>query len=148
MPVKDIGLIFAWVGLWLIFTQGFTVRRLSAKFKSAQLLRYSILFLAIAIPMVLVPDNPWNILWVNPFIATFQGITAPNLTAVVSAQASPQEQGEILGINQSMVSVGQTLPPVIAGYLSSLNGAYPILAGGIMIFIGWVVYNLIYPEIK
>lgn len=148
MPVKDIGLIFAWVGLWLIFTQGFTVRRLSARFKSAQLLRYSMLFLAIAIPMVLVPDNPWNILWVNPFIATFQGITAPNLTAVVSAQASPQEQGEILGINQSMVSVGQTLPPVIAGYLSSLNGAYPILAGGIVIFIGWVVFNLIYADIK
>lgn len=148
MSVKDIGLIFAWVGLWLIFTQGFTVRRLSAKFKSAQLLRYTILFLSIAIPMVLLPENPWNILWVNPLIATFQGITAPNLTAVVSAQATPQEQGEILGINQSMVSVGQTLPPVIAGYLSSVNGSYPILAGGVMIFIGWLVFMAIQSRLK
>ncbi|MBK9337783.1 MAG: MFS transporter [Lewinellaceae bacterium] len=137
---KDIGLIFAWVGLWLVFTQGVVVRRLAQKVSSRQVLKYSILLLSIATPLVLLPVNPWNILWVNPFIAIFQGITAPNLTAVVSAQAGVRDQGEILGINQSMISVGQMVPPVLAGYLNSLNGAYPILAAGIMMFLGWVAY--------
>ncbi|MBK8557549.1 MAG: MFS transporter [Lewinellaceae bacterium] len=140
MSVKDIGLVFAWVGIWLVFTQGFTVRRLSVKYSSTQILRWSILLLSITLPLLLLPSYGWNVLWINPFIATFQGITAPNLTTVVSAQASPEEQGEVLGINQSMISVGQMVPPVIAGYLSSLNGAYPIIASGITIFIGWLVY--------
>lgn len=140
MSEKDIGLIFGWVGIWLVITQGVTVRRLSARFSSAQVLRVSILLLAISLPMVLLFDNPWNVLWVNPFIATFQGITAPNLTTVVSAQARPEEQGEILGINQSMISVGQIVPPLLAGYLSSLNGAYPIIAGSITLFLGWLAY--------
>lgn len=140
MTEKEVGLVFGWVGIWLVFTQGVTVRRLSAKVAPQQVLRYSILLLAIAVPLVLIPGNPWNILWINPLIATFQGITAPNLTTVVSAQASAQEQGEILGINQSMISVGQIIPPLIAGYLNSLNGAFPILAAGITIFLGWVAY--------
>ena len=140
MSEKDIGLVFGWVGIWLVITQGVTVRRLSTRFSSVQVLRVSILLLAMSLPTVLMFDNPWNVLWVNPFIATFQGITAPNLTAVVSAQASPAEQGEILGINQSMVSVGQIVPPLLAGYLSSLNGAYPIIAGGITLFLAWLAY--------
>lgn len=140
MTEKNIGLIFGWVGIWLVFTQGFIVRRLSKTLAPQQVLRFSILALACAIPMVLLPVTAWGILWVNPFIAIFQGLTAPNLTAVVSAQASPQEQGEILGINQSMISVGQLAPPLIAGYLNSLNGAYPIWAGGITILLGWLAY--------
>jgi DHA1 family tetracycline resistance protein-like MFS transporter len=137
---KDIGLIFAWVGVWLVFTQGVTVRRLSKTVAPQRVLKYSILLLSISVPLVLIPENPWAVMWINPFIATFQGITSPNLTTVVSGQASTQEQGEILGINQSMISVGQLVPPLIAGYLNSLNSAFPILAAGITIFLGWVAY--------
>ena len=32
------------------------------------------------------------------------------------------------------------LPPIIAGYLSSLNGAYPIVAAGVTMFVGWLVF--------
>lgn len=140
MSVKEIGIVFAWIGIWLVFTQGFTVRRLSARFSSTQILRWSLLLLGLTLPIVLLPTIGWNVMWINPFIATFQGITSPNLTTVVSAQANQQEQGEILGINQSMVSVGQIIPPVVAGYLNSLNGAYPILAGGTSIILAWLVY--------
>lgn len=137
---RDIGLIFGWVGLWLVFTQGITVRLIARTVAPQQILKYSILLLSLAVPLVLLPGDPWSVLWINPLIATFQGVTAPNLTTVVSAQAGAQEQGEILGINQSMISVGQMLPPMVAGYLNSLNGAYPILAAGITIFVGWVAY--------
>lgn len=137
---KDIGLVFAYVGVWLVFTQGFTVRQLSKKVPPHQILKFSLLLLSFSVPLILLFDSPWAILWINPMIATFQGVTSPNLTTVVSAQASAQEQGEILGMNQSMISVGQMVPPLIAGYLNSLNGAYPMLAAGITIFLGWIVY--------
>lgn len=137
---RQIGIVFAWVGLWLVITQGFTVRKLADKFTPERTLRFSILFLAITIAVVLIPQQAYLIYFINPFMATFQGITAPNLTTVVSKSAGPKEQGEILGINQSMVSVGQAVPPIIAGYLNSFNIVLPIVAAAVFVFLGWIAF--------
>ena len=140
---KQIGLIFGWVGIWLAFTQGFTARKLAKYTKPNQILRWSIPLLALAVLATLAPNQLWLFYLVNPFIATFQGLTAPNLTTIVSTHASPQEQGEIMGINQSMVSVGQFIPALAAGYLNSMHGSFPILAGSIFIFCAWPIYLMI-----
>jgi DHA1 family tetracycline resistance protein-like MFS transporter len=140
---KQIGLIFGWVGIWLAFTQGFTARKLAKYTKPNEILRWSIPLLALAVLATLAPNQLWLLYIVNPFISTFQGLTAPNLTTIVSTHASPQEQGEIMGINQSMVSVGQFIPALAAGYLNSINGSFPILAGSIFIFCAWPIYLMI-----
>lgn len=137
---RQIGIIFAWIGLWLVITQGVTVRKLADKFSSEQILRFSILFLSISVGAVLIPQTAGVIFYINPFIATFQGLTSPNLTTVVSKSAGANEQGEILGINQSMISVGQAVPPIIAGYLNSFNVMFPIIAAAVFIFFGWVAF--------
>ncbi|MBK7408206.1 MAG: MFS transporter [Saprospirales bacterium] len=139
---KNIGLLYGWIGLWLVFTQGFTVRVLSRKFPSSQILKYTPLLLAFAIAALLLPDKGYSYLFfiINPFVSTFQGITAPNMTTVVSEQAGPQQQGEILGINQSMQSLGQAIPPLIAGYLNTVSGSLPITVGATFVFLGWLVY--------
>ena len=78
-----------------------------------------------------------------PMIAISFGITSPNLVAAISEQASPSQQGEILGINQSMQSLGASLPPIIGGYLTAMNFLYPIIASSIIIFIAWLVLVLL-----
>jgi DHA1 family tetracycline resistance protein-like MFS transporter len=145
---KNIGIIFGWVGIWLAFTQGFTARKMALYAQPTQILRWTTLLLALAIWTTLLPTQLWMMFLINPFIATFQGLTAPNLTTVVSIQAKPEEQGEIMGINQSMVSVGQFLPALIAGYLNSVNGAYPIVAGGLFTLLGWMAYLNFYKQHK
>lgn len=140
MKEKEIGLIFGWIGIWLVITQAIVVRKLSQKIASTVILRYSLILLAIAMPSILLAQNLWQILLINPFVALFQGLSSPNLTTVVSSFAQKQEQGEVLGINQSMVSVGQMIPPVIAGYLNSINGSLPILTSGFTLVLGWIVY--------
>lgn len=137
---RNIGMLFGWIGLWLVFTQGVTVRILSRYVHAAVILRYSILALACALGALLLPDKSWMFFALNPFVATFQGITAPNLTSTVSSQAGPERQGEILGINQSMQSLGQAIPPVIGGYLAGINNYLPIITAAGLTFLGWVVY--------
>lgn len=137
---KSIGMLYGWIGLWLIFTQGFTVRILSKKFPSSQILTVTPLLLSIAIGALLLPEKGIIFYFINPFVATFQGITAPNMTTLISEQAGPKQQGEVLGINQSMQSLGQAVPPLIAGYLNTLNGSYPLMAASAFVFLGWVVY--------
>ncbi|MEZ4830233.1 MAG: MFS transporter [Bacteroidia bacterium] len=141
---KNIGMVFGWVGIWLAFTQGFTVRRLSRKFSSRQILNFTPFLLGTALATILIPEQAWWMFVITPFTATFQGITAPNLTTVISEQATARQQGEILGINQSVQALGQMIPPVIAGYLNTLNGNFPIMAAAVFTICGGLVYVLIF----
>lgn len=141
---KNIGLLFGWIGIWLAITQGLIVRILSRYIESANIISFSIFALAVALGLLLLPDQSYWFYILNPLVAIAQGITAPNMTAVVSEQATPAQQGEILGINQSMQSLGQAVPPIIAGYINTISGSLPILTASLLIFAGWLVYMLIF----
>lgn len=145
---KNIGWLYGWIGIWLALTQGLIVRRMSGRVAPVRILSISILCLSIAIGALLIPDQSFWFYILNPLIALSQGITSPNLTTVVSGQAGAKQQGEILGINQSMQSIGAALPPLIAGYLNALNGNLPILTGSILIFAGWAVFVFIFKQKK
>ncbi len=135
----NIGYLFGYVGLFIAFTQGGLVRLLTKVFSSFTLARITNFTLAISIPFVLLPDDPAWIFAVCPFIAISQGTLSPNMTAVVSFQARPEQQGKIMGINQSILSLGQAVPPIAAGILSSFNVYYPTVASSIFVFAGALV---------
>lgn len=145
---KNIGLLYGWVGIWLAITQGVIVRSLSYKFASKDILKFSIPIIAIGISLLMVPSASWWFYLINPIIAIGIGMTSPNLTTVVSMQAGADRQGEILGINQSMNSLGQILPAIIGGYLVGLNLHYPLLAGAIMICVAWLIYRINYNKLS
>lgn len=145
----QIGNLFAYLGLWIAFTQGFLTRSLT-KFPSATILRYSILGVALTIPALLIPQNAILIYAIYPFIAMFQGVTQPNISNIVSSLADKQSQGEILGIAQSIQSLAMTLPPVIAGFLAVYDVRLPLIFAGGIIGISWLVFITQYkkPSIK
>ncbi len=135
---RSIGLIFGYIGLWIAFTQGVIVRKLSSRFSAPQILRVSLLGLSITILVILWPEHWWLLLLINPFIAIFQGLTQPNQTSVVSALATRDTQGEILGIQQSIASFAFTIPPLIAGVLVTVDYRLPLVASAVVIFLGWL----------
>jgi MFS transporter, DHA1 family, tetracycline resistance protein len=138
---RQTGLIFAWVGVWLVATQLIVVRKLSGTVAPQNILKYSLLALGLVIPMLLIPQENWYwVLAVNPMIAIAQGMSSPNLTSLVSSNALPDQQGQILGINQSMVSLGQFIPAVLGGVLTGFWLPGPILVAGCMILVAWVLF--------
>lgn len=141
---KDIGFLFGWVGLFLVLTQGLLVRPLSKIIAPDNIIRFSMLTLSLAIAMLLLPDAPGWFYLLNPMVAISQGLTSPNLTTVVSMQAGAERMGEVLGINQSMLSMGQIIPPLLAGYLNTLNGNLPLMAASAFILTGWIVFVFIF----
>ena len=89
--------------------------------------------------MLLLPSESKYIFFVLPFIAIFQGLTQPNMTSLVSSQAGKDEQGQILGINQSIQSLGMAIPPIIASYINMVNINLPIVTASFCIIMGWAV---------
>ncbi|MBL7778186.1 MAG: MFS transporter [Chitinophagales bacterium] len=135
---KQIGLLFAYIGLWIAFTQGVIVRNVTKKFIPPQILRISLLGLAVTIFVILLPQQAWMLLLVNPFVAIFQGLTQPNQTSIVSNMTPRDMQGEMLGIQQSVASLAFTIPPLIAGVIVTFDYRLPIIVSAVMILLAWI----------
>ena len=48
--------------------------------------------------------------------------------------------GLLLGINQSITSLGQAIPPVIAGVITSININLPIAVGAVATLLAWAMF--------
>lgn len=137
---SQIGDIFAYIGIWIALTQGVINRRISKKYPSHQVLQSSILFLAISLLIILIPNDPTIFLVVMPLISISNGLTYPNTTALISNLSDKKSQGEILGINQSVQALGQAIPPLIAGVIVSIDKTLPIITASIVMFCAWFVF--------
>ena len=107
-------------------------------------LRVSILMLSIGLIALLIPEQPLLLYAVLPIVALSQGTTMPNITALVSNSVGMEEQGEILGINQSVQSVAFAVPPIIAGIVSSIDVRMPIVLASAFAFLAWITYMIFY----
>lgn len=141
---KEIGLFFGYIGLWIAVTQGLIIRYVGSRFKAPQILRVSLLGLAITIVAILLPRQWWMLLLVNPFIAIFQGLSQPNQTSIVSSMTPPESQGEMLGIQQSIASLAFTIPPLIAGFIVSIDYRLPMLAAAAVTLLAWANFYFRY----
>ena len=135
----EVGYIFAWVGLWLIFTQGFLVRKITKRWSPQQIIQITMLLMGSFIFMLMFPNHIYFILLLNVCIAISQGLNSPNLLTLVSKQATPNQQGETLGINQSMQSLAQFIPPILVGFFGENLNVFPFLIGGLSIVLAWVI---------
>lgn len=51
----------------------------------------------------------------------FNGLRNPMLNAIIADNSNDDEQGKVLGINQSYTSIGQTLGPITAGFVTAIS---------------------------
>jgi len=138
--VKQVGFLFLWIGIWMTFTQSYLVRVLSRRIEQRKLLSITIPILTILVISLVFSDNILMAYIINALIAIAFGLTSPNLTALVSNEAPNDRQGEVLGINQSVNSVGQLVPPLIGGFILAVGTHYPILVGGLVILAAAILF--------
>jgi DHA1 family tetracycline resistance protein-like MFS transporter len=137
--ISNIADIFAFIGIWIVIAQGGLQRPLSKKYSPLSLLQVAGIALGLTLPLLLLPSESKYIFFVLPFIAIFQGLVQPNITSVVSSQAGKDQQGQILGINQSIQSLGMAIPPIIASYINLVNINLPIATASFCIILGWII---------
>jgi len=115
--VKEVGYVFAYVGFLGIILQGGLIGRLVRKFGEEKLVfsgfvtataGFALMGFTYRLPGLLVASS----------IASFgTGVLRPALTSLITQRAGREEQGVVLGLTQSLMSVAQIIGPVIAGFL-------------------------------
>lgn len=140
-----IGNFFAYVGLWMIFTQVFTTRWVAARFEEQRVLRVTLLGVACVMGSYLLPTHARWLLVIPPFSSTFNGLSMANMGGLLSRSVPPDKQGEILGIGSSIQALAQALPPLGAGFVAaSLTPEAPVLAAALTMLLAWVVFAWLY----
>ena len=137
---SQIGELFAYIGIWIVLTQGILVR-VVPKVKPQKVVFYSALFLGLFLMTLVIPENYTYIYFILPFIAISNGLLNPNSQAIISELTDENAQGEIFGINQSVQSLGVAVAPLISGIIYSLDIRLPILTAGVLIVLASINFR-------
>jgi len=137
---SDIGNLFGYVGILLALTQGLLVRYLSSRVGPRPILQITILTLSLSFLLLLIPTSTLGIYLMMPFIVISNGIASPNLATMVSNLAPDHLQGETLGMQQSVQSLAQIIPPISGGLIISYSLTSPMWLAALCVFIGWGIF--------
>jgi MFS transporter, DHA1 family, tetracycline resistance protein len=137
---EKVGYVFAYLGLLSAFMQGGLTRMLTKRFGEERLLLGGLVLLAAG--LVIVPFSRDLALLALAFalLAIGIGLVQPALNSLISRRAGGGEQGQVLGVTQSLGSLARVLGPPFAGYLfAGLGQGSPFLGGAVIVALAFVL---------
>ncbi len=141
----NIGDFFAYAGVWIVFAQVFVNSTVAKRFSEYNILRFSLIAMAACIALFFAPKTGWGLLFICPFFAICFGLIQANFLSLISRSVGPDKQGETLGVNSSINTLGQSLPPVLSGYIAALlTPNAPLMISALAIFMAGLVFVLLY----
>jgi DHA1 family tetracycline resistance protein-like MFS transporter len=146
--IKEVSFGFAYIGVMIIFTQGFLVRKLIPKFGEKQVLRTGLVLMSIGLSGIAIAESLPVLAITQTLLALGMGFTNPAILGSISLLTDPSEQGAALGTTQGMASLGRIIGPAIGGALfGALTIESPFILSGLMTMIALFVVITIFNEI-
>ena len=134
LDAPEVGRMFGVAGLVMILVQGGLIRPLVKRFGEGPLVPAGIAILAVGLGLLPFAPPVGAMVAVFVLIAIGNGISSPSLQALISKGTSPEEQGFVLGTNQSMSALARAIGPTIGGLLYTRAGpSSPFLAASVVL---------------
>ena len=132
---EQVGYVFAYVGVLSAVLQGGLIGRLTQRFGEERLLLCGLVLIgARAVWCCRSPARCRCSAPRSAVLAIGIGLTQPSLNSLISRRAGRDEQGEVLGVAQSVGSLSRVLGPAMAGFLfADLGRGSPFLCGAVLI---------------
>lgn len=115
--VREVGYIFAFAGFLGIIMQGGVVGRLVKWLGEQRVVQIGFISSMIGYCAIGLTRTIGQVLAVNAFFSVGGAGLRPALTSLVTQKAGKREQGVILGLTQSLMSIAQIIAPLISGIL-------------------------------
>lgn len=138
----DAAFFFAWIGLFLVLTQGVFLRRLVDMAGEARLLMIGIALMSIGIAAISVVPNYPTFFVLGAVIAIGQGISFPPFASLFSKACRTEQAGELLGQSNAMATFGRVVGSVAGGWALEEHVGLPFLASGLLMAVGLAVFLL------
>lgn len=133
----DMSWLFTYIGFVMVFVQGGLIGRLSKKCPEAPLISTGALIVAAGLLCTVLWKSVTGLYVAMGLLAVGTSIINPSNQSMTSKLADSQEVGGVLGVGQSLATLGRVLGPV-AGTVAfqHLGQAYPYYVGaGVMVVV-------------
>ena len=132
--------LFVYAGVLGAIVQGGLVGRLSKRFGEGRLIVAGTFLSFIALGFLPYAESRGPLLAALAVLALGQGIAHPSLSALTSKLAGPDEVGGVMGVYQSMSSLGRIVGPFWAEIAYGQIGfAWPFRTGSVFMLAGCLV---------
>ena len=140
LNVQTIGIIFAAIGLILIFIRSIGIRFVLDRVRSnRKIITVSLLLSSFSLFLLsFFSGLTAFLIFTFSYVAVYS-LIHPILTNIISKRVNVEDQGVALGINQSYASLGQVLGPVSAGIISQISVKLIFSWSSLLLFIGFLL---------
>lgn len=141
--VGKLSVMVAWTDIPFLLVNLFLIGFLAKRFKAVNLLRLLSIILGISMVAMTLPNHEdwlWPLLIINGFAVA---VILPFSSTLISLMSSEEEQGRIMGINQSLNFFTEAFSGLVVGLLSAAYIKLAILVLGLM---GFVAAALLYAK--
>lgn len=135
---RDVGLIFAVVGVFIVVAQAGLVGPMHRKLSqgTTALIAFALMFVGQTIILFHGYGN-WTIWFGSLIFALGYGLTNPTMSAICSTRTPPAQQGAILGLSDSVRMGGSAFGPILIGATyDSIHHDAPIVSFALLAAIG------------
>jgi DHA1 family tetracycline resistance protein-like MFS transporter len=145
---SQVAYVFAYVGLLSAVLQGGLIGRLSRRFGEERLLLVGLALIGIGLLTLPAARSMSLLALVLAALAVGMGLVQPSLNSLISRRSGREEQGEVLGVSQSVGSLARVLGPLAAGFLFTEFGRdAPYLWGAALIAAAWLLTVLLWRDV-
>lgn len=143
---SQIGALFAYIGIWMAFTQGLLARYLSRVVPARTVVRWAPLAAVVVLLILARVTQVQTVYLLLPLVAMAVGVNGPNVTSLISDLADRESQGEALGIERAMSALSFGLPPILSGWAVGISVSMPMVFAAFFIFVAWVLFVRFVPR--
>jgi MFS family permease len=137
---EKVGYVFAYLGLLSAVMQGGLTRRLTKRYGEERLLLAGLVLLVIGLVTVPFAHDLPVLAGAFAALAIGLGLVQPALNSLISRRAGASEQGQVLGVTQSVGSLARVIGPPLAGYLfADLSHGSPFFGGAVIVALAFLL---------
>jgi DHA1 family tetracycline resistance protein-like MFS transporter len=141
--VQQTSLGFAFIGVMMVLTQGFLVRKVIPLFGERRILFAGVFIFAFGMSgLVWSPDLTTLAITIS-LLSIGIGLSNPSILGSVSLLTPADQQGVTMGVTQSLSSLGRIVGPVVGGALYKLQPTTPfVTATALALVAGAIVLSI------
>ncbi|NHJ22890.1 MAG: MFS transporter [Candidatus Lokiarchaeota archaeon] len=112
---QQVSFYMAWIGVLRVIFQSLLINPILKKISENNTLIIGIFTMIIAMSFLIFSISYWIVFFPLFFLAFGTGVARPILTSKLTKTVKREETGSLLGVNNSLTSIGQIITPILGG---------------------------------
>jgi DHA1 family tetracycline resistance protein-like MFS transporter len=142
-----VGGLLAYAGLMQAVVQGYLLGKIAPRAGEARLIKFGLIAFAIGLAPLASAGAHGGLFALLALLAIGYGFASPSVASLISKRAARHLQGEVLGVNQSAMSLARIFGPIAGGVIYGSIGPNAVYIGAALAVIAALAISFAAPAV-